>query len=134
MRSDKIELSPAQTALIEKMAGQGLTTPQMAAILGISKKTFERRAEEDPSVADAIEKGRAVAGQKITAVAFKLASSGKYPPMTMFWLKCRERWREVQVHEHSGPDGKPIETRANLTDEQLDARIKEMLAKKEPKS
>ena len=71
--------------------------------------------------------------QKITAVAFKLASSGKYPPMTMFWLKCRERWREVQVHEHSGPDGKPIETRANLTDEQLDARIKEMLAKKEPK-
>ena len=35
--------------------------------------------------------------------------------------------------EHSGPDGKPIETRANLTDEQLDARIKEMLAKKEPK-
>ena len=122
MRSDKIELSPAQTALIEKMAGQGLTTPQMAAILGISKKTFERRAEEDPAVADAIEKGRAVAGQKITAVAFKLASSGKYPPMTMFWLKCRERWREVQVHEHSGPDGKPIETRANLTDEQLDAR------------
>jgi phage terminase small subunit len=33
--------------------------------------------------------------------------------------------------EHSGPDGKPIEMAGHLTDEQLDARIAEKLAKAE---
>jgi hypothetical protein len=27
----------------------------------------------------------------------------------IFWLKARARWKEVSVHEHGGPDGKPFE-------------------------
>lgn len=38
-------------------------------------------------------------------------------------------------HEHSGPDGKPIETRSKdePSDEQLNARIEALLAKSQPK-
>ena len=41
----------------------------------------------------------------------------------------------TEKHEHSGPNGKPIEVKntSDLTDEQLEARIAEKLAKLQPK-
>lgn len=48
-----------------------------------------------------------------------------------FALKCRFGYKETQSIEHSGPDGKAIETKAvsSLTDEQLDAKLAVMLEK-----
>lgn len=127
----KIPLDPGELKQIETMAGLGLNVSQMAAILGMSKKTFERRMKDTKGANDALEKGRSAAALNVTKTAYSLAVSGKTPAMTMFWLKCRERWREVQAIEHSGPDGKPIETfsTSDLTDEQLDAKIVAKLAK-----
>lgn len=129
--SEKITLSQEEIERIELMAGLGLTVAQMAAILGMSKKTFERRMNDTEAAADALEKGRATAAEKVTSVAYRMAASGKSPTMTIFWLKCRERWREVNVHEVSGPDGKPIETKnqTDLTDEQIQARIDALIGK-----
>lgn len=127
----KIPLTQDEIVRIEKMAGQGLNVSQMAAILGMSKKTFERRMHDTKGAADALEKGRAEAAEKITGTAYRMALSGKFPAMTMFWLKCRERWRDVNVHEVSGQDGKPIEVKSavTLTDEQLEAEIAKRLPK-----
>lgn len=130
--ADKIILTAEQIELVEKLAGQGLNVNQMAAILGISKATLDRRAADTPELHEAIEKGRAEAANKVTKVAYQMAVSGKSPVMTIFWLKCRERWRDVNAHEHSGPDGKPIESVAKdaLTDEQLDTLIKGLIEKR----
>ena len=131
MAAKKLDLSPDEVKRIETMAGLGLNVSQMAAVLNMSKKTFERRMHDTEGASDALEKGRASAALNVTKTAYSLATSGKVPAMTMFWLKCRERWKEVSVHEHSGPDGKPIETidKNGMTDEELDAKIAEKLAK-----
>lgn len=138
MARKKLPLSPDEVKKIETMAGLGLTVAQMAALLNISKKTFERRMHDTEGANDALEKGRAAASLNVTQAAYKMAIGGKYPAMTMFWLKCRERWREVNVHEHSGPDGRPIETRnlAELPEDQIDERIAKLLPapKKDPTS
>jgi DNA-binding XRE family transcriptional regulator len=125
MAKPRIEISPEDIAQIEKMAGLGLTVEQMAALLEMSKATFDRRMEDTPGAIEALEKGRATASHKVMETAYRMATSGRTPAMTMFWLKCRERWREVSVHEHSGPGGRPIETRAlnQLTDGEIDERL-----------
>lgn len=131
MARKKIPLTKRQIKLLEQLAGQGLNIPQMAAILGLSQRTLERRLKDTPDAIGGLEKGRAAAARKVTETAYKLAVSGKAPAMTMFWLKCRERWTERHVLEHVGKDGGPIETRdvTTLPDEQLEARIEALLAK-----
>lgn len=135
MARERIDFSEQEIKRIETMAGMGLNVEQMASILGVSKKTFERRIEDTPAAKDALEKGRALASYNIMETAYKMAQSGKVPAMTMFWLKCRARWREVQVVEHSGPDGKPIESRdlSRLSEDELKVRFEELMSKALPK-
>ncbi len=131
MPAKKIKLGPGQISQIEAMAGLGLKVEQMAAILGISKKTFERRMVEKKEVIDALERGRSIAANNVTKTAYEMAKSGKIPSMTMFWLKCRQNWREVQSVELTGRDGKPLEVigKSEFTDEQLDERIRKLTLK-----
>lgn len=104
----KIKLTDTQLEQIEKMAGYGLNMTQIAALLGMSKDTIERRANEDPAISAAIEKGRAEAIHKVAESAYKQAVSGACPAMTMFYLKCRAKWKETQVMEHTGADGEAL--------------------------
>jgi len=129
----KIELSEEELSKITTMAGLGLTVVQMAAILGMSKATFDRRMSDTEGASEALEKGRATAAQNVMATAYKMAISGNVPAMTMFWLKCRQRWKETNVHEVSGVDGGPIDTRntSEMSDEQILARIEELRKKRE---
>lgn len=131
MLKARIDLTPDDIKKIQRMAGLGLKVEQMAAVLGMSKKTFERRMKDTKGAADALEKGRAVAVMNVSETAYELATSRKHPIMTMFWLKCQGRWKEVQPVEISGPNGQPIETRAleKMTDEELKAKKLELLAK-----
>lgn len=132
MARPKKPLTKKQIESLSRMAGQGLTNEQMGAIFCMSKKTFERRMKDTPGGFDALEKGRAQAGDRVSQTAFDMAVSGQSPAMTMFWLKCRLRWREVQALEVSGPDGGPIKHASDLTDDQLDARIRAMTGKAGP--
>lgn len=123
------KLTKKQIGEIEEMAGCGMTVAQIAGILGLSKKTLERRVKGTSDAFDALEKGRAKAARQVTATAYGLAISGQSPAMTMFWLKCRAGWTEKQVLEHTGRDGGPIET-VMLTPEQRKARIDELIKKR----
>lgn len=131
MARKKLPLEEDKIKRIEVMAGLGLTVEQMAAILEMSKKTFERRMKDTEGAIDALEKGRALASLNVTQAAYKMATSGKQPAMTMFWLKCRERWREVNVHELTGAEGKAIEVKdvSQLSDDQLNLKIQALLEK-----
>lgn len=79
---------------IEKFAGAGLTIHQIASILRVPKRTFERWQSESEAIKEAIERGRSVAVHNVAATAYTLAVSGECPAMTMFYLKTRAGWRE----------------------------------------
>lgn len=90
-------LNPKEIDQVRKMAGMGMNISQMGAVLGVSKSTMERRQNDQPELAEAIEKGRAEASLAVRSSAFKMATSGKSPAMTIFWLKVRDQWREAGV-------------------------------------
>lgn len=87
---------------IERLAGYGLTMEQIAAVFDRTSKTFQRLKDKDPEFAAAIDRGVRKANDAVAQTAYQMAISGKVPAMTMFWLKCRARWKEVTHHEHSG--------------------------------
>ena len=98
------ELSEEDIKKLETMAGLGMTMQNMAAVLGISKRTLERRVSEEDQIFDALEKGRAKATHAVAAHAFELATNGKNVAMTMFWLKCRAGWSEVAIWDDGEED------------------------------
>jgi hypothetical protein len=94
MARTKIKLNDEQNSLVARLTGLGLNMQQVADALGISKDTLERRVKEDESLRAALALGRANAATAVAETAFKLATSGNHPAMTMFWLKTRLGWRE----------------------------------------
>ena len=87
-------LTPEELKRCETYYGLGLTISDMAALIGISKSTFEARQRDQPALAQGLLKGQAMADAQVTQSAFKQAISGKCPAMTMFWLKCRKGWKD----------------------------------------
>ena len=103
-RSDKKELDEKEIAQLETLAGYGLSIPKIAALFNMSKKTFERRMAENEGknpIADAISKGRAKISHNVIKAAYEMAVSKKHPSMTIFWLKCRERWKDSVGIDHN---------------------------------
>lgn len=98
-------IDASQLEQLEQMAAVGLTLQQMAAILGMSHDVLEQRAKEDPNIKSSIEKGRSKAIFQVGKSAYQQAVSGKVPAMTMFYLKCRARWKETSEVEITGKDG-----------------------------
>jgi hypothetical protein len=92
---------------VEKLAGLGLNMKQIAHIIGVCKKTLERRMQDQPEVAVAVEKGRALAIAKVSKTAYELALSGKHPVMTIFFLKCRAGWSETDAEDTEQEKYKP---------------------------
>ncbi len=114
-------MEPAELNLqqIEDFAGTGLTIEQIAALLKIPKRTFERMQSNSEAIQEAIERGRAVALHKVATTAYVLAVSGECPAMTMFYLKTRGGWRETHRLE--------VADERKLTPEELKIMAREML-------
>jgi hypothetical protein len=98
----KYEPTEKDLRIVEAMAGCGMPQDAIAGVLGIDGKTlrkhFRRELDSSADKADA----------QVGATLFKLATSGRCPAATMFWMKCRRRWRETTRVEHSGPDGRTL--------------------------
>lgn len=88
---------------VSELAGLGFSVKSIAAYLGMSKATFDRRVSEDEDLKLALDRGRAKAYELVANTAYKMATSGNHPSMTQFWLKCREGWsdREGDTLEQS---------------------------------
>ena len=80
--------------MAEEMAMVHVPFHHIAVCLGVSKSTFLRELEHNQRLADTVEKYRSVGSNAVYDTAYKMAISGQFPAMTMFWLKCREQWRE----------------------------------------
>ncbi len=114
-----------------RMAAAGLTDAQMAQVLGISKASLNNY-KKDPSLWDALEKGKKISDSRVVRSLFERATGYEhdaeeikvigtevvrvpvikhYPPdptAMIFWLKNRkpEEWRDK--HEFTGEDGGPL--------------------------
>jgi hypothetical protein len=80
---------------VRSMAGYGVPQQDIATSVGLrSTKTLRKhfRKELDGGVADA--------KAKVLQTLFKMATSGQHPAATIFWVKTRLGWREVQIVEN----------------------------------
>lgn len=84
-----------------EMAKIGLTMEQTGRILGRARRSLYEDFAKHPELKRAFQEGVECGIDEISQTAFQLAKSGKVPAMTMFWLKCRARWKEVQHVEHT---------------------------------
>ncbi len=95
-RPVKTPFTTQELELIEQLAGYGLKVEQIAHVLKLPKRTFDvRLSYTDKGRACSLEKGRARAAAKVTQTLYQMATSGKQPASTFFWLKTRLGWRDT---------------------------------------
>jgi hypothetical protein len=72
-------------------------------VLNIDQKLLKQFYSRELSVAGKI--SNLVVARK----ALEMASSGRFPDMTKFWLKSQAGWKETSGIELTGKDGGPVE-------------------------
>lgn len=81
--------TPENRKLVRSLAAIGLRQEHICQILHIrSPKTLRKY------FAPELAAGHAEALAVVTGKAYEMATSGKYPAMTIFWLKAHARWSE----------------------------------------
>jgi hypothetical protein len=76
------------------MSAYGIKQEDIATELGLrSPKTLRKHFSPE------LERGAIQANTQVGQTLFKMATSGKHPAATIFWLKTRAGWREIQVVE-----------------------------------
>lgn len=79
----------AQRKLVRSMAAIGLRQEHICQVLQIrSPKTLRKHFSTELTA------GHADAMGTVTRTAFDMATSGRFPAMTMFWLKTHAGWSE----------------------------------------
>src|SRR6266699_6373090 len=104
---EKFKPNEADKITVRVMAAAGFPHEAIARCLGedgIDPKTLRKHFEHELATASA--RANAAVANKL----YQMAIAGDPPAATMFWLKCRANWREVQAIDHSGPGGTPIDT------------------------
>ena len=108
---------------VESLAANGLTQEQIATALGISESTLHKRKQENTEFTAAIKRGKA---KGIALVTNKLMESIKGGNMTgmIFFLKTQAGWKETNVQEHTGANGKDlIPSAKQMTTDELKAEL-----------
>jgi hypothetical protein len=107
-RRTAYEPTEADRNTVNAMAAIGIKQDDMARVLKIAPKTLRKH------FSDELELGMIKANAAVGGALFTLATKPGPGQATaaIFWSKTRMGWKEpAQAHEHSGPDGKPIEVR-----------------------
>lgn len=124
-----------------KLSQQGKTFAQIASRWQIDRTTLYRWEKKYPEFRNAVKSGRDLCeawyidlGQSaMLGIAPKInGQSCKVNLGWYVWLtKNMFKWNDRASLEHSGPDGRPIETinKPELTDEQLEAEIQKRIEK-----
>jgi len=119
----------------------GATDADLARFFGFDERTINRWKDSHPEFAEALREGKEGADANIGKSLFQRATgyshpseeikvvegeivrvpiTKQYPPDTtamIFWLKNRrpDLWRDKVQNEHSGPDGRPIQSQVEHT-------------------
>lgn len=95
------------------MASYGVPQEDIGRVIGVSHVTVRKyyRNELDTSVARA--------NAKVAETCYAMATSGKVPAATFFWLKTRAGWRETDRLEHIGEGGGPVILKVEYADNSI---------------
>jgi hypothetical protein len=85
----KFEATEEQRKMVRALAGYGLKQEQIAVLVGIKSTATLRKHFADELVLGPIE-----AQHNVRRTLFKLATSGRNPSVTMYWLKRWAGWSE----------------------------------------
>lgn len=104
----EILITDDMIAQAESLAGQGMTTEQIATALGLGVSTIYEKFEKFPELAEAIKKGKAVGIAVVTEKLLEKAMAMDTASI-IFYLKCQAGWREQpQQVAITGADGAPL--------------------------
>lgn len=115
---------------VAKLCELQCTEEEIAQFLGVSVDTLARacKREHAQSFAEYFAQKRGAGRTSLRRAQWLSAQAGN--PTMLIWLgKQYLGQKDKSAHEHSGPDGGPIETQA-VTEEQRRARINELIAKR----
>jgi len=138
----------------ERLAEQGLINMEIAKGLGISSTVFYEWMKEYPTFTESIKRGKSLSDQKVVESLYKRATGFTFtetkqvddghsvrietvikciPPDTtaaIYWTKNRmkEEWRDKQEQEISGPNGDPISIVTTMSDEEVIANARRIIA------
>lgn len=110
-------------AAIENLAGLGMKLPDIGTLLGVSRSTMYLQSKDNEKVKEALAKGKAKAIAKVAQTSFEMASSGKYPDMTKFWLKCQAGWEDKQTINITPSYSEENKVHGNLLEDLSDAEL-----------
>src|SRR5437868_1236361 len=83
-----------QRRLVKSLSACGIRQEEIALVLGLrSPKSVRKHFRKE------LDLGAIEANAQVSQTLFKMARSGKHPAATIFWLKTRGGWREVQFVE-----------------------------------
>jgi hypothetical protein len=89
MPRPKIKPTQAQRDLVRSLVAFGVSQEKIARQIGIrSAKTLRKHFREE------LDRGELEANANVANAAYKMATSGQHPVITIFWMKCRAGWRE----------------------------------------
>lgn len=107
-------ITPQEIKEIQNYASLGATMDDIAAIVGISKRTLQRRSKDQEEVAVTLKKGRALANVKMSQSLFMAGTKKGNVTAMIFWLKARAGWTEHGLDPYREDEYTPKES---LTDD-----------------
>jgi len=107
---------------LEKLCGMQCTDEEVAAFLGVSARTIERRRQL-PKFRDVMDQARAKGRVSVRRALFKSAANGNIAA-AIFLAKNLLGYKDIVSNEHSGPGGGAIQLAGKpnlgeLSDEEL---------------
>ena len=93
MARPKIEITKELCKKAEALAAQGLTSSQIASVLGMGESTLYEKQKEFTEFSESIKKGRDKGIASITNALFTTARGGNLGAM-IFYLKNRAGWKD----------------------------------------
>ena len=89
MKRRSFQATEEQRRMVKSLAGFGLKQEHIAPLIGVASTTTLRKYFREE-----LEQGPLEAHANVRSTLFKLATSGRNPGATMFWLKRRAGWSE----------------------------------------
>ena len=96
---------------VEHLSGMGATPEYIASHLGISPESLTVHYP------DQLQRGLEEANIRVARKFYEMASSGKYPAMTVQWMKMRANWSEAPSQQPLTPE--QLEEEASEAKEKL---------------
>lgn len=105
--------------LVERMAAQGMTVGQIAALLGVSRSELRNRKAMADQLADAVERGKSIGIGKVSEKLLEQAAGGN-TIAAIFYLKAVAGWREADKRPPEDLDGNSVGVKIYLPEKDVD--------------